>query len=423
LALLWWKMPPATEPPATEPPVERAAAPLSDRASIAVLPFENMSDDPSQEYFADGMTEDLITDLSKISSLFVIARNSVFTYKNQPVKAQRVAEELGVRYILEGSVRRAGSQVRINAQLIDAATGGHLWAERFDKDLGDIFALQDDVTRKIVSALELELTTDEKAGLRRASDETSPEVYDLYLRGVDRLRQFTPESISQARMFFLKALSLDPGYARAYATMAFTFTAAGIFFNSERADEAIDQALYYGEKALELDDTLPQGYFAMSIARLRQGRHEEALAAAREAIKFDPNYADGYVALANVLFFSGEGEEAEVMMRKAMELNPRYSAAYIDILGRAFFVMGRYDEAISEFRECVSRNPESLTCHVFLAAAYGLTGRIEDAQWETEEVLTLEPDYSLRTDTIAPQIRKTEDRERFQSGLRQAGIP
>ena len=416
---VWQPWVPTVEPTSAE----RTAFAVPDKPSIAVLPFDNMSDDPSQEYFVNGMTEDLITDLSKISGLFVIARNSVFAYKNQPVKPQQVAEELGVRYVLEGSVRRAGNQVRINAQLIDAVTGGHLWAERFDRALGDIFALQDDVTKKIVSALALELTPDEKERLSGTDKETSPEVYDLYLRGVEALRQFTPESISEARVYFLKALSIDPDYARAYATMAFTYTAAGIFYRAGRSDEAIKQALRYGERALALSNTLPQAHFAMAIAYLRQGRHDDAIAAAEKAIKYDPNYSDGYVALANVLVFLGNGEEAEKMMRHGMELNPRYSAAYIDILGRAFFVMGRYDKSIGHLHECISRDPGLFTCHVFLAAAYGSIKRIEDAEWEVEEILNLEPDFSLKTDIIAPQFQKAEDKERFQTGLRRAGIP
>ncbi len=395
----------------------------SDKPSIAVLPFTNMSNDAEQEYFSDGVTEDLITDLSRISGLFVIARNTVFTYKGRAVDVKQVSSELGVRYVLEGSVRKSGNRVRINAQLIDTHTGGHVWADRFDRELGDIFALQDDVTKKIVTALALELTTDEQARLKISEDETSPEVYDLYLRGVEALRQYTPESIIEARAYFLRALTLDPDYARGYAAVAFTYTASGIFFRSENADEAVAEALRYGSRALELDDTLPQGHFSMAIALLRQGRHKEALATVRKAIKYDPNYADGFAALANVLFYGGDGEGAEQAIREAMRLNPRYSAPYIELLGRAYFMMGRYDEAIDPLRDCISRDPVALTCHVYLATVYGLTGRIEEARWEGEEILGLEPDYSLKNDAIAMQFRNPEDSERYQSGLRQAGIP
>jgi len=394
----------------------------ADKPTIAVLPFVNMSNDAAQDYFSDGVTEDLITDLSRISGLFVIARNTVFTYKGRAVNVKQVSAELGVRYVLEGSVRRAGDRVRINAQLIDTRTGGHVWAERFDRQLGDIFALQDDVTQQIVSALALKLTSDEQSRLKRTDAETSPEVYDLYLRGTNALRQYTPESIEEARAYYLRALSLDPDYARGWAAMAFTYTASGIFFRTENTREAVQQALHYGARAMELDDTLPQAHFAIAIAHLREARHDEALAAARKAVRYDPNYSDGYAALANVLLYSGEGVEAETAMTRAMQLNPRYSAAYIDLMARIHFVMGRYDKAIAGFGECIERDPALITCRIFQASAYGLTGRIEEAQWQAQEILGMEPRFTLKTDIVAPQFLKPADRERFQDGLRRAGI-
>lgn len=403
-------------------PVAAVATPAN-KPSIAVLPFTNMSNDPEQEYFSDGVTEDLITDLSRLSGLFVIARNTVFTYKGRAVNVAEVSAELGVRYVLEGSVRRAGDRVRINAQLSDTRTGGHVWADRFDRELGDIFALQDDVTQQIVAALALKLTPDEQARLTASAKDTSPEVYDLYLRGVDALRQYTPESIVEARTWFLRALSLDPDYARAWAAMAFTYTASGIFFRSENTDEAVAEALRYAERALELDETLPQGYFAMAVALLRNGRHAEATATARKAIQYDPNYADGYAALSNSLFYSGDSEGAERAMREAMRLNPRYSAAYIDILGSALFMMGRYDEAIAALRECIARDPIALTCRAFLAATYSATGKVEQAKWEAEEILSLEPGLTLETDGIALQFLRPQDRERYESAMRRTGIP
>ena len=419
-ALGLWHMRP------TEPPPERMQFPDSvlsaDKPSIAVLPFTNMSNDAEQEYFSDGVTDDLITDLSRISGLFVIARNTVFTYKGRAVDVKQVSRELGVRYLLEGSVRKAGDRVRINAQLIDASTGGHVWAERYDRELGDIFALQDDVTREIVSALALELTADERTQLRKSDPETSPEVYDLYLRGTEALRQYTPESIEQARTYYLRALSLDPDYARAHAAMAFTYTASGIFFRSADIEHDIAEGLRYGERAMQLDAALPQAHFAMAIAWLRKGEHDKARTAAESAIRNDPNYSDGYAALANILFFSGEGEAAVGMMRRAMRLNPRYSAAYIDILGRAYFVLGEYEQAIAEFRECITRDPALITCHSFLAATYALMGRIGEAQWEADEIRGLEPGFTLKSDNVIPQFLRREDRERYRDGLRKAGI-
>jgi len=419
-AALWWMVPWSGRFEASHPQTVAATA---ERPAIAVLPFDNMSNDPDQEYFADGMTDDLITDLSKISALMVIARNSVFAYKGRTATAAEVARELGVRYVLEGSVRKSGGRVRINSQLIDTTSGAEIWADRFDREIGDIFSLQDDVTKQIVMALALRLTGDDKHRLDIATPSTAPEVYDLYLRGIDALRQFTPESIATARAYFFRALAIDPDFARAYATLAFTYSAAGIFFSERETDEAIAHAIRYAGKALELDSRLPQGHFAMAIAYLRQRRHDEALAAAKEAVRLDPNYADGYVAYANILVFMGRGNEAEELVNKAMGLNPRYSAAYIDILGRARFVIGRYDQAIETFQECVRRNAAALTCHIFLAATYAAAGQIDNAKWEVAEIVTLAPDFTLATDTTAAQFAKPEDRIRLRSALRQAGIP
>ncbi len=415
-----WHMRPAEPPPERMPSLDGTVP--GDKPSIAVLPFTNMSNDAEQDYFSDGVTDDLITDLSRLSGLFVIARNTVFTYKNRAVDVKQVSRDLGVRYVLEGSVRKAGDRVRINTQLIDANTGGHVWAERYDRELGDIFALQDDVTRKIVSALALELTADERTQLRKSDPETSPEVYDLYLRGTEALRQYTPESIEQARTYYLRALSLDPDYARAYAAMAFTYTASGIFFRSADIEHDIAEALRYGERAMQLNAALPQAHFAMAIAWLRKGDHDKARVAAESAIRHDPNYSDGYAALANILFFSGDGDGAVQAMRKAMRLNPRYSAAYIDILGRAYFILGEYEQAISEFRECITRDPALITCHSFLAATYALMGRIGEAQWEADEIRGLEPGFTLKSDNVIPQFLRREDRERYRDGLRKAGI-
>lgn len=418
-AVYWW---PSMVHQISRSP-ERRADSASDRPSIAVLPFINMSADSSQEYFVDGMTEDLITDLSKLSSLFVIARNSVFTYKGRAVRPETVARELGVRYVLEGSVRTSADRVRINAQLTDGTSGGHIWADRFDREMGDIFALQDDVTRKIVDALALELTPAEAARLSSAEGETSPEVYDIYLRGIDALRQFTAESIENARGYFLRALSIDPDYARAHAAMAFTYSANPTFFRTDRTKEDIAEALRYGERAIELDETLPQAHFAMAITLLRAGRHAEARQAVLRAIEYDPNYADAYVALATVENFSGNSPEGEKAILRAMELNPRYSAAYIDILARSYFMAGRYDEAISTFKSCVERDPANLSCRAFLAASYGLTGQMDNAEWEGQELLSLEPEFSLANNTIATLFLKSEDRDRFLEGIRLASIP
>ena len=419
-SIAWWQPWQSSPPPA---PTPAESAPLPDKPSIVVLPFANMSGDREQEYFSDGMTGDLITDLSKLSGLMVIARNTSFTYKGRAVNVREVAKELGVRYVLEGSVRASGGRVRINAQLIDAQTGGNVWAERFDRELGDIFTLQDDVTERIVSALAVKITKGELELLRRIDRNTTPETYDVFLRGLESLRRFTPEGIEDSRDYFLKAIAMDPAYARAYAALAFTYTVNVLFFyRLDDSEGLIQQSLRYARKAIELDDTLPQGHFSMSVAFLRQGRHMDAIASARQAIKHDPNYADGYALIANVLAYAGEGAEAKRMMQKAMTLNPRYSAAYVEILGRAHYVMGEYDAAIKLLQECVSRDSAYLICRMLLASAYGLSGKIEDAEWEVEEVRNLMPDFSLQRRDMTSQFLKAEDNQRYVSGLRKAGM-
>ena len=419
-SIAWWQPWQSSPPPA---PTPAESAPLPDKPSIVVLPFANLSGDREQEYFSDGMTGDLITDLSKLSGLMVIARNTSFTYKGRAVNVREVAKELGVRYVLEGSVRASGGRVRINAQLIDAQTGGNVWAERFDRELGDIFTLQDDVTERIVSALAVKITKGELELLRRIDRNTTPETYDVFLRGLESLRRFTPEGIEDSRDYFLKAIAMDPAYARAYAALAFTYTVNVLFFyRVDDSEGLIQQSLRYARKAIELDDTLPQGHFSMSVAFLRQGRHMDAIASARQAIKHDPNYADGYALIANVLAYAGEGAEAKRMMQKAMTLNPRYSAAYVEILGRAHYVMGEYDAAIKLLQECVSRDSTYLICRMLLASAYGLSGKIEEAEWEVEEVRNLMPDFSLQRRDMTSQFLKAEDNQRYVSGLRKAGM-
>jgi adenylate cyclase len=271
---------------------------IADKPSIAVLPFDNLSGDPEQEYFADGITEDLTTDLSRISGLFVVARNSSFSYKGRSVDLRSVAEELGVRYILEGSVRRSGDQVRINAQLIDGSSGGHLWAERFDGTMANVFSLQDEVNRRIVSALEVKLTADDRRQFEKVETDI-PEAYDLMLRGVEEYNRFSGENVARAREYFERAAALDPNYARAYANVALTLATDVNFQWTANREESIRLGLEYAERALALDDSIPQIYLTRSILYLSQRQHAAALEAARRTVAVHPNYADGQATLAS----------------------------------------------------------------------------------------------------------------------------
>ena len=396
--------------------------PLPEAPSIAVLPFDNMSGDPQQEYFSDGITEDLITDLSRISGLFVIARNSVFTYKGKAVDIRQVARELGVNHILEGSVRKSGNRVRINVQLIDANTGRHLWAERFDRDLVDVFALQDEVTQRIVSALAVKLTKTEEQRLSGVAD-ANPEAYDMLLRGLEQLRRFTRETNAEARKYFEKAVALDPGYVRALADVALTLSLDVEFGWTDDAQGDLARGLEILKKAEALDDRLRQVYFSKSALYRYMKRYEDSVAAAKRSLEIDPNYADGYAQLANTLVSAGRHEESITAIRQAMRLSPRHAYFYIWILGHAYFHLERYEEAVVEFKKVLQKNPEFELARRALAAAYGHLGREDDAAWEREEVLVVEPGFTLARARQISFYKRESDLDRYIEGLRKAGFP
>jgi adenylate cyclase len=366
---------------------------LPDKPSVAVLPFVNMSQDPEQEYFSDGITEDLITDLSKISGLFVIARNSVFTYKGKAVKVDQVSQELGVRYVLEGSVRKAGDRMRITAQMVDATTGYHLWAERYDREVQDIFALQDEVTRNIVAALEVKLGKEEEKRLvHKETDNLA--AYDYYLRGLEYSNRFTQEGNSQAREMFEKSIDLDRDFAQAYAGLGWTF------FNDwtrgwSQNPESLDKAFELAQKAISLNDSLPQAHYLLGYVYLWKKQHDDAIAELEKVISLDPNEADGHAGLAELLTWVGREEEAAELVKQAMRLNPHYPVWYLDILGWTYILMKRYEEASEILHRALIRNPDLLSTHILLATVFGETGREAEAQAEIEEVLKLSPDYSL----------------------------
>ena len=375
---VWWQPWVRTVEPAS---LERMAFPLPDKPSIAVLPFTNMSDDASQEYFADGMTEDLITDLSKIAGLFVISRNSTFVYKGKPVKVRQVAEELGVRYVLEGSVRRAGDQVRINAQLIDALSGYHVWADRYDGSLADIFALQDKVVGQIVSALSINIKSAEATESTPVETEVA-EAYDAFLEGWERYRRHTPKDTLAAIRFFERAIELDPEYGRAYAGLA-----ASYWLIADVGWEAKVGILWQDSFDLARDYLVPAlarptaTAYLVSAGILRfEGSIEEALGEIDKAIALEPNNADSYVSRSRVLIYTGRFGEAEQSARLAMRMNPHYEPHYLQALSRAQFFQGRYEEAAKTEERIIQRKPKRSEPYMRIAAAYGHLGRLEDAK-------------------------------------------
>ncbi len=399
-----------------------AGVEVGDRPSVAVLPFDNLSDDPDQEYFADGITEDLTTDLSKISGLFVVARNSAFAFKGQSIDLKQVAQELGVRYVLEGSIRRVGDRVRINAQLIDGESGGHLWADRFDGGMADIFALQDDVNRRIVDALKVELTDADRAQFD-VVETMVPEAYELLLRGVEKYNQFNADSISEARELFLRAAELDPQYARAYANIALTYATQVNFLWTDDRDGYIEQGLEYAAKASALDDSIPQIYLTRSILYLSQRQYDAALEAAQRTVEVHPNYADGHATLAFISSYMGLYDRALDALDRAGQINPQSTGIYLSMEGRLYFLKGEYETALTKLEESVERNPAMDVSHLSMAATLVELGRLGDAEWSVEEALALSPDITLARIREESLYRSESDTEKVIGALRKAGVP
>jgi TolB-like protein/predicted Zn-dependent protease len=393
---------------------------LPDKPSIAVLPFANFSGDPEQEYFSDGITEDLITDLSKLSGLFVISRNSVFLYKGKAVKPDQVSKELGVRYLLEGSVRKAGNRVRITAQLIDATTGYHLWAERYDRELQDIFAVQDEVTQKIVAALQVKLTEGEQERVKRPPT-TNLEAYDCFLRGLEYHAQRTQESNTRAREMFERAVALDAHFAAAYALLGLTYLAE-IAFQWDQSPQVIDKLLALARQAVTLDDSQPIAYEALAYACLGKKQHDQAITAAERAIALDPNSADAYQTLGDILSFAGRPSEAVTLIEKAMRLNPRYATSYLWSLGQAYRLVGRPEDAIAVLKRAVVRNPDHITAHLMLAVLFGELGRATEARAEVAEVVRINPRFSLAIAQARMPYKDPAALERVIQQLHQAGL-
>jgi TolB-like protein/Flp pilus assembly protein TadD len=324
-----------------------------------------MSKDPEQEYFSDGLTETLTGDLSKISSLFVIARNSAFTYKGKAVKVQDVGREMGVRYVLEGSVLKAGDQVRITAQLIDAATGYHLWSEQYDRPLTDILTLHDEIVQKIVTTLKLQITLQEQGYLVRKHTDNL-EAYDAFLRGMEYKWRFTKEADVQARQMFEKAVALDPQYAEAYAWLSWIYWVQWVDRWSVDP-QTLERASALAHQALTLDDSLPVAHSFLGQVYAMQQQYEQAIAEGERAIALDPNNADSYAFQAEVLRIAGRPEDALRLLAQAMRLNPRSPPLYLFYLGGAYNYTGRHTEAVATLKEAISRSPNYLAAHLLLA--------------------------------------------------------
>jgi TolB-like protein/Tfp pilus assembly protein PilF len=412
-------------PPPIEPAsVEKMAFPLPDKPSIAVLPFVNMSEDPKLEYFSDGITEEIITALSKSKWLFVIARTSTFTYKRNPVKVKQVAEELGVRYVLEGSVRKAGDRVRITAQLADAITGNHRWAERYDRDLKDIFTLQDEITIKILKALRVKLTAGERARLGGKNTDNL-EAYIKHLQAHDYFLRGTPEGYSLARRTEEEAIALDPEFAAPYVIIAWTHLMEVFLGTSKSSRESIRQANKLAEKALAMDESSARSHGLLGFVYLYRKKHEKAVAILERAVELDPNNARVHMYLGWGLVWAERPQEAIHVLEKAMRLNPldrKFQSMVLHRLGSAYSRLERYEEAISASKKALRIRPNVWSTHLSLVIAYSLSGREEEARAAAEQLLRISPKFSVENYAKRAPYKDQARKERVIKALRKAGL-
>ncbi len=401
--------------------VEDGGIPLSDKPSIAVLPFDNLSNDPEQEFFSDGITEDLITDLSKMSGLFVIARNTAFSFKGQSIDVGQIGRKLGVAHVLEGSVRKAGNRVRINAQLIETATGGHVWADRYDGSLDDIFAVQDEITNKIVAALQIRLTAREAASARRHITD-NVEAYELYLKGRAELLRLNPEGTSEALRLLEQAIAIDTGFAAAYAILSRALQ-HGWTFMFPGFEDSLERMLEMAKRAAELDDTMGLTHAHLGWALNFAGRHDEAIASFERAIALEPNAAEHYIWFCESLNYAGDPVRGLEMIRRSMELDPVVAEPVHLIEGHSLYLLRDYDAAIVCFNTAIALAPGFPLPHLLLGIVYSELGRSEEA---TSQIATLReslPAFTL--DIVAQRLpyRDEEPRRRLRNALEQAGMP
>ncbi|HUL21552.1 MAG TPA: adenylate/guanylate cyclase domain-containing protein [Thermodesulfobacteriota bacterium] len=380
---------------------EKMALSLPDKPSIAVLPFVNMSGDPKQEFFSDGITENIITALSKVPMLFVIARNSTFTYKGKSVNVKQISEELGVQYILEGSIQRFDDRVRITAQLIDALTGHHIWAERYDRYLKDIFGLQDEVTRNILTAMQVKITEGEQA-MHRDKGIRNLNCYLKVLEGGNYTNRFDIEGNNLARRMGEEALVMCPGSSSAYQLLATTHLIDYWLGSGKSPRESLEKAIELAQKAILLDDAYAQPHGILSFLYSIKREHERAIAEGERAVALDPNGADVHAWYAISLYFGDRPEEAIPLFQKAIRLNPFGPTWYFFNLGNALRMAGKFEEAVSAYKKALQRAPDNIMAHIGLLATYSKMGREKEARAEAAEVLRINPKFT--TDYFAKNL-------------------
>jgi adenylate cyclase len=389
--------------------------------SVAVMPFVNLSGDAEQEYFSNGITEEIITSLSKTPKMIVIDPRSRFVHKGKTADLRQIGRELGVQYILTGSVRKAGDRVRINAQLINASGGEHLWAERYDRELKDIFALQDEITLRITQALQIKLTEGEQARIFGKGTENL-DAYLKWLQGQNLLIRGNKDDNALARRMFEDSISFDPGWVQPYVLLGFTYLMESLFGWSSSPESSFDEAVKLSRKSLTLDDSLPGPHGLMSQIHLHRRQHDEAIAEAQKAVTLGPGLAFVYAWLGSALMYAGRSHEAIRFLEKAIRLNPFPPAYWIRDLGEAYRMAERYNEAIMEFKRAIQANPHYLEAHISLACTYSLIGRGNDAEATANEVLRINPAFSVQDYAKTLPYKERKDLNCVIEALYKAGL-
>jgi len=410
--------------PSVEPAsVEKMAYPLPPQPSVAVLPFVNMSGDPGQEFFSDGLTDQIIASLSRVHELLVIARNSTFTYKGKSVKVQQVAEDLGVRYVLEGSVRKSEDKLRVTVQLIDALKGHHLWAEQYDRQIKDIFAVQDDITMQILRALRVRLTTG-PIGIKIKGTQNL-RAYLKLLEAISVFFQFSRDGNVRSRQLCEETIVIDPEYATAYGLLSFIHMLDIAYGLSKSRSRSLEKAAWYAKKAQDLDENNYIGYIAMGGVYVYERDYENAIREAQKAIELAPGAAAPNHSLARALCFSGRSYEAIDYFKKAIRIDPFPSAATYLELGYAYFLTGNYEDAVRVSKKACALMPDNEDCHRMLAASYGMLGKDVEARAEASELLRIVPEWSIEGYNQRQGFiwKNQRDLEHFAEGSRRAGLP
>jgi len=403
--------------------IEKMAFALPDKPSIAVLPFDNMSDDPKKGSLSDGITEQIITTLSKIPELFVISRTSTFSYKNKPVKVQQVAEELGVNYVLEGSVQQSGDKLRITAQLIDALTGRHLWAERYERNYENLFALQDEITLKILNELQVKLTEGERIRSTRYSKTTNLEAFEKAMEALSYIRKFNPESNATARRLAEESIKLDPNYSVSYYALATVHMMDVWLGISKSPKQSLEQTMELLQRSIAIDDNSDVSYSLLCHVYAMRRQFEKSLAAGQKAIEINPNSDIAYVFMAMTLRWVGRPEEAIKLHKKAMRLCPFPPSYYYQHLGSAYLAADRCEEAIEQYKKALNVAPKSFFAFQGLSVCYGLLGREDESKSAAEKMMEINSNYSIKIFNKTTPYKDRDFVARLANVLQKAGVP